>query len=1224
MSPPTKPTRQFLPSLAVLAVAAVVSVTVAAVFTLWNIENRSAKASFDIVAQERFDALAADITLTLHSLASLGAFLDSSPGVDRAQFARFANDLREHNDAIRALEWAPRTPKRLRADCENSARRDGFPSFQFTEFLPDGQLAKAGGREEYFPIFFVEPLQGNEKHLGLDLASAPVPNEALRRAASTGSLAATCRVRHGPTTGDQYRFLVFRPVYQGGVQPASEQERRERLTGYALAEFRIGDMIEKVGAAAKRAHGFQVAVFDLDAQPGARLLYPKGARFDAVEDLPAGFRATREIPVAGRRWVMAAYPGPHSFQPVRWSSVSALAAGFLLTALLTGYIRLNRSQRIEIEHRRQRLEELVQLRTTDLEAKEHQLRLLLESTAEAIYGIDLEGRSTFCNPACLRLLGYERAEDLLGKDMHDQIHHSHPDGTAYPVKECKIYRAFQKGEGTHVTDEVLWKADGTSFPAEYWSYPQRRGGEVVGAVVTFVDITESKRAEEQLRLAQASVEQTSDAVFWLDSSGRFVYVNRAAGRSLGRSREELLSLSIADIVPDLQPEAWTAAWERVKAGGSITFETRHRTSEGRTFPVEVSLTHVEFGGREYAFRFARDITLRKQTEEDLRESEDYVTALLAAMPVGVVVLDGETHRITDVNAFALTLMGREREQVIGGVCHGSLCNTPRGKCPITDLHQKLDHSERSLRRADGSSVPILKSVVPLVRQGRTYLVEAFADLSDQKRTEIDLQKAKEAAEAADRAKSAFLANMSHEIRTPMNAILGYSQLMLRDPSLAGAARQNLNIINRSGEHLLGLINDILVMSKIEAGRMDVNPVTFDLATLVTDLAAMFRLRAMAKELHLDVRMEAVAGCLIVADQGKLREVLINLLGNAIKFTEAGWISLRVSLEPRPGDRVGLSISVEDTGAGISAAEQSRLFRPFVQAQSGLAAQNGTGLGLAISREFVRLMGGDITVSSEVGKGSIFRFEIPVETTSGNGLPAHPAPGRVAGLIPGQAAPHILIVDDDPYGRGWLTGLLTSIGFEVREAGSGEAAISLWQESKPELILMDIRMPGMNGQEAARRIKAEAKGRPPAIVALTASALDGQRDAVMCGGVFDDFLAKPCREGELLEKIRAHLNLEYRYVGGETGPDKDGCGVPGPVRGARLLAKLPADCIDRLRDAVLNGEKDRLDRLIRSVEELDVPAARSLQEVADRYEYDVLEGWFAEAAEAGTGQHVEGT
>ncbi|MFZ0313398.1 MAG: PAS domain S-box protein, partial [Candidatus Korobacteraceae bacterium] len=606
--------------------------------------------------------------------------------------------------------------------------------------------------------------------------------------------------------------------------------------------------------------------------------------------------------MGGRRWLIAAYPSQQAFRPAHWSSWSALAAGILLATLLGGYLRLNRSRRLAIEKARERLEDLVQLRTTALEAKEHQLRLLLESTAEAIYGIDLEGCCTFCNPACLRLLGYGNAEAVLGKNMHDLIHHSHADGTTYLEKECWIFRAFRRGEGTHVTDEVFWRANGSCFPAEYWSHPQRNGDEVVGAVVTFFDITESRQAEEKLRLAQSSVEQASDGVFWLDSHGRILLVNAAACRSLARTREELLALSISDIVPEFTPEAWASEWEKVKASGSVTYETHYKTRQENVFPVEVSGTYVEFGGKEYIFTFARDITERKRIEKELRESEDYVTALLAAIPAGVVVIDSESHRVTDVNSSALTLMGRERDEVIGNVCHNLLCPAERGKCPIVDLHQEVDHSERILLRADGSRLPILKSVRALVCQGRKYLVEAFADLSDQKRTQMDLQKAKEAAEAAGRAKSAFLANMSHEIRTPMNAILGYSQLMLRDPSLSAAAKKNLNIINRSGEHLLGLIDDILVMSKIEAGRMELVSVAFDLATFVKDLATMFQLRAEAKGLQLEVCLDAEAGCCIVADQGKLRQVLINLLGNAVKFTEAGWIKLRVCARTNSTDQ----------------------------------------------------------------------------------------------------------------------------------------------------------------------------------------------------------------------------------------------------------------------------------------------------------------------------------
>jgi PAS domain S-box-containing protein len=1214
MSLATKPARQLLPFLATLAIAAVISMTVAAVSILRNLESQNAKAAFDIVAQERFDALKTNVTLTIHSLVSLGAFCDSRE-IERAEFARFATDLWARDSAIQALEWIPRTPKRLRAERERSAHREGFATFQFTQRLPGGQLARAGDRVEYFPVFFVEPLKGNEKALGFDLASDAVRNEALQRSAAAGSLVATSRVKLVQETGDQYGFLVFRPVYRGGAQPSSDKERRKRLAGYALAVFRIGDMIEKVRAGANTASGLQVAIFDLDAKPGARLLYPMGARLDGVQDIAGGLRAIREIQVAGRKWAMAAYPNPRFFRPARLSSGSALAAGLFLTALLAGYSYLNRRQSQVIERRHECLEELVQLRTSDLDAKEQQLRLLLDSTAEAIYGIDMKGLCTFCNPACLRLLGYKRSEDLLGRNMHDQIHHSRSDGTLYPVRDCQIFRAFQKGEGTHVTTEVLWRADGTCFPAEYWSHPQRRGNGIVGAVVTFLDITESKLAEEKLKLAETSVEQASDAVSWLDSRGRIVYVNEAACCSTGRSREELLSLSIMDIVPDYEPEAWAESWEKVKAVGSRTFETLHRTKQGRTFPVEVSVTHVEVCGKEYAFRLARDITQRKQIEKDLRESEDYVTALLAAMPAGVVVIDSETHRITDVNSFALNLMGREREEVIGAAYHGFLCPTEVGGGPITDLHQEVDHAERSLLKADGSCLPILTSAMPLVRQGRRYLVEAFGDLTDQKHTQIELQKAKEAAEGADRAKSTFLANMSHEIRTPMNAILGYSQLMLRDASLSGAAKENLHIINRSGEHLLGLINDILVMSKIEAGRMDLNPVAFDLSLLVKDLAAMFRLRAEAKGLELKMQVDGDPGCSILADQGKLREVLINLLGNAVKFTEAGWIKLGVSVAPLFAGQFRLSIEVEDTGVGIPATEQSNLFRPFVQTQSGLASQNGTGLGLAISREFVRLMGGEIAVSSEVDRGSIFSFEIPAQGAAANAPPEQSVLARVTGLMPGAPPARILIVDDEPRGRGWVSELLRSIGFEVREADRGRTAINLWREWRPQLILMDIRMPGMNGLEASQIIKAEANGKPPVIIALTASVLDQQRNAVMSGGGIDDFLAKPCRESDLLEKIREHLNLDYRYAGEQTAPGLDDRSVPGLLAGTELLAQLPADLIDGMRDAVLHGDKERLDELIRRVEEYDARAARSLQEVADRYEYDALDRCFEKAAVA---------
>jgi CheY-like chemotaxis protein/nitrogen-specific signal transduction histidine kinase len=479
------------------------------------------------------------------------------------------------------------------------------------------------------------------------------------------------------------------------------------------------------------------------------------------------------------------------------------------------------------------------------------------------------------------------------------------------------------------------------------------------------------------------------------------------------------------------------------------------------------------------------------------------------------------------------------------------------------------------------------------------------DITERKELEqqfLQAQLMKEASEAANRAKSAFLANMSHEIRTPMNAILGYSQLMLRDPALGTEAKANLEIINRSGDHLLTLINSVLDMSKIEAGHTELNPTTFSPSRLLDSLVEMFRLRAEAKALRFEVFVDGESVPYVVADEGKIRQALINLVGNAIKFTERGQIKLHLAFQIRT-NRLWLSVRVEDTGSGIAEEEQVELFQPFSQTKCGINAKGGTGLGLAISREYARLMGGDLTVTSSVGRGSIFRFEVPIERGDSGVAVKRIRPRRVIGLRDRRRVPRILVADDQFENRDWLEKLLTALGFSVQHADDGQATIRIWEEWNPQLILMDVHMPIMDGIEATRRIKSDPLGKKTVIIVLSASAMDDQRRKAIDSGA-DGFLAKPCGEDELLETMRAHLKIAYDYEEMSGNTSEPVAGVS--ALSAESLRQLPQELKEGLRKATLSGKKDLLDKLIRKVRESgEADSANALGNLADNYEYDCL-------------------
>ncbi len=622
------------------------------------------------------------------------------------------------------------------------------------------------------------------------------------------------------------------------------------------------------------------------------------------------------------------------------------------------------------------------------------VRLLLESTGEGMYGIDAAGRCTFINSAGATLLGYEPAE-LLGRPMHALVHHTRPDGTLYPEHDCPIFKSSQaRQRRVRVDTEVFWRKDGTSFPVEYSSYPMHEEGEVLGAVVTFNNITARKRAEERLR------------------------------------EQEEQFRTLANTIPQL-------AWMVDETGAIAWFNRRWYDYTGTTFD------EVKGGGWQKVIDPA----------ELPRVLEKYQAAMAS----------GE---------------------------------------PWEDTFP--------LRSRAGEYRWFLSRAVPI--RGAGGKIERWfgtnTDIEDQRRYERELAEAKEAAEAANRAKSTFLANMSHELRTPLNAVILYSELLQEEAEDQGLSDflPDLEKIRAAGRHLLGLINNILDLSKIEAGKMDLHLETFDLGETVHEVATTVQPLLQKRHNTLEVHVAPEVGQMH-ADQTKVRQILFNLVSNASKFTENGNIRLEAARIVE-GERDGVQIQVSDPGIGMTAEHLAKLFQPFTQADSSTTRKyGGTGLGLTIVRRFCEMMGGHIGVASEPGKGTRFTLWLPAEVT-----PPPPEPEPESAPPPhGTSGPVVLVIDDDPASRDLLSRVLTREGFRVRTAADGRAGLDAATAEPPDVIVLDVLMPRMDGWAvlAALKVNPLLAGIPVVLHTM----VDDKSMGYALGA--SDYLTKPVERDRLI-------------------------------------------------------------------------------------------------------------
>ncbi|WAL58588.1 PAS domain S-box protein [Thermocoleostomius sinensis] len=896
-----------------------------------------------------------------------------------------------------------------------------------------------------------------------------------------------------------------------------------------------------------------------------------------------------------------------------------------------------------------------------LRASEERLREIAQTVSQIFFARSATtGQFLYISPAYERI--WNRSCESLYQDPDSWLEAVHPDDR--PYVEASVKQQFQghsvkrqyrmirpDGSIRWISNEVTLIRDASGQPLRFVGFAE--------------DITDRKRTEDALRQSEAQyramVEDQTELVCRFLPDGTLTFVNSTYCQYFGKQPEELIGQTFLPLIPEADQIIVQTNF------ASLSIENPFVTYEHRVILPSGEVRWQQWTDRaifnehkqlvEY-HAVGRDITERKHAEAELRAQQQFLRNIIDVVPSCIFVKDRDGRYLV-VNRAGAEMYGRSIDEILGKRDRDFNPDTAQVAQFLASNREVMATRQPKVIQAEAltnqhGETRWYKTVInPFIdAEGQVQgVIGSSTDITDFKRVEEEMRSSKEVAETASRTKSAFLANMSHELRTPLNAILGFTQLITRDRNLTPLQQEQLTIINRNGEYLLQLINDVLSISKIEAGRTTLEEHSFDLYALLDTLEGMFRLRADAKGLYFSCQRSIDVPQFIYADERKLRQIITNLLDNALKFTDRGSVTLSVRLHPPtpnsqlPTPLIHLLFDVTDTGVGIAATELSTVFDAFVQSESGRKSLYGTGLGLTISRRFVQLMGGEIQVTSEVGRGTSFQFNIVVRPVAADTVQVGHTSRRIVRLANPQTRYRILVADDTDTNRQLLVRWLSLVGFEVREASNGQEAIEQWQQFAPHLIWMDMRMPVMDGFEAVRQIRRQEQALgiwepeelehrieqaeaglpqysldrpvlPTIIIAVTAAVFEEEQPRILAVGC-DDIVVKPCSEAIIFEKMAQYLHVEYLYDDKAAINQQNGYGGQGYSSQLVTLAKstdplllsalqsMPTDWLMQLNYAARRANEREILQLLEAIPGSQSHLKEAIVELMQSFQLDHL-------------------